>query len=294
MRTLRSNPLATAVFVLPAVAVFTIIVMYPLARTLFMSLYDWDGVLKAKFVGVDNFKTLFHDAMFYTSLKNGFIFAAILSAFQLILATFFALVLLDPRIKGKNTLRRAYFIPVVLSVTVVCQLWISMYNPSYGLFNKLFAALGFTYSQDWLSSLGVSSIVAVTMVAAWQGMGYQFALIYAAAKSLPEQLYEAARIDGATTFQIHRKITIPLLAETYRICLIFTINAGLNAFAYMQIMTKGGPGTSTYTLTYLMYRSAFKLDQYGYGCAVAVIVVLQCLFVTYLINKLVARERITY
>ncbi|ACT01204.1 carbohydrate ABC transporter permease [Paenibacillus sp. JDR-2] len=294
MRTLRSNPLATAIFVLPALIVFTVIVMYPLVQTLFMSLFDWDGVLKAKFVGLNNFNTLIHDDIFYVSLKNGFIFAVILTVFQLVLATVFALILLNPRIKGKNMLRRAYFIPVVLSVTVVCQLWISMYNPQYGMINKLFQALGLSYSQDWLSNLGLSSIIAVTMVAAWQGMGYQFALIYAAAKSLPEHFFEAAKIDGATTFQIHRKITIPLLAETYRICLIFTLNAGLNAFAYMQIMTKGGPGTSTYTLTYMMYRSAFKLDQYGYGCAVAVVVVLQCLFVTFLINKFVARERITY
>jgi len=294
MRSFKNNPMATSLFVLPAILTFSAIVTYPLISTLLKSFYEWDGITEGTFIGLDNFTRLFHDDLFYTSLRNGIIFAVILTLFQLGLGTIMALTILNSKTFGRNALRRAYFIPVVLSVTVVCQLWLSMYNPEYGLFNKLFAFAGLPYQQDWLSSMGVTSIIAVTMVASWQSMGYQMALIYAGAKSIPEHFYEAAKIDGATTLQTHMKITIPLLAETYKICLIFCINAGLNAFAHMQIMTKGGPGTSTYSLTYMMTRAAFRLDEYGYGCAIAVILVLQCLLVTLLINKFVARERLTY
>jgi len=294
MRNYKNNPLATSVFVLPAILTFSLIVTYPLITTLFKSLYEWNGITNGTFIGLDNFTRLFKDELFYTSLRNGFIFALILTVFQLGLGTIMALTILNNKTFGRNTLRRAYFIPVVLSVTVVCQLWVSMYNPEFGLFNKLFSFLGMSYQQDWLSSMGISSIIAVTMVASWQSMGYQMALIYAGAKSIPEHFYEAAKIDGATTFQTHMKITIPLLAETYKICFIFCINAGLNAFSHMQIMTKGGPGTSTYSLTYMMTRSAFRLDEYGYGCAIAVMLVLQCLLVTLIINRFVARERLTY
>ncbi|QGQ96049.1 sugar ABC transporter permease [Paenibacillus psychroresistens] len=294
MKSLRSNPVATSVFILPALLTFSIVITYPLVRTLFMSFYDWDGLLPGTFIGFDNFIRLFKDELFYVSLRNGFIFAIILTVFQLGLGTFLALTLMNNKTFGRNTLRRGFFIPVVLSVTVVCQLWLFLYNPEFGFFNRMFEALGLQYRQDWLSSLGVSSIVAVTFVASWQYMGYQLALIYAGAKSIPDSYYEAAKIDGASTFQTHMKITIPLMAETYKICLIFCINGGLNAFAHMQIMTKGGPGTATYSMTYMMYRSAFKLDEFGYGCAVAVVLVLQCLLITYIVNKYMARERITY
>ena len=103
-------------------------------------------------------------------------------------------------------------------------------------------------------------------------------------KSIPEHYFEAAKIDGATSLQTHLKVTIPLLAETYRITAIFAFVGGLNAFGHISIMTKGGPGTATYTLTYFMYRAAFRLDQYGYGCAVAVLIVLQSIVITLLIN----------
>lgn len=294
MRSFKHNPTATSLFVLPAIFTFSAIVTYPLISTLWKSFYEWDGITEGTFIGLDNFTKLFRDDLFYTSLRNGIIFAVILTVFQLGLGTVMALTILNSKTFGRNALRRAYFIPVVLSVTVACQLWLSMYNPEYGLINKLFEFAGLSYRQDWLSSMGATSIIAITMVASWQSMGYQMALIYAGAKSIPEHFYEAAKIDGATTLQTHMKITIPLLAETYKICLIFCINAGLNAFAHMQIMTKGGPGTSTYSLTYMMTRSAFRLDEYGYGCAIAVTLVLQCLFVTLLINRFIARERLTY
>ncbi|WP_019914657.1 carbohydrate ABC transporter permease [Paenibacillus sp. HW567] len=293
MRKFLGNKTAIAIFTLPALLLYTIMVFYPIMQTFFRSLYEWDGLTAGTFIWFDNYKNLFTDSVFYTSLYNGLIFAAIITITQIGIASILAFVIADGAVKGRRLLRISYFIPVVLSITVVCQLWLSIYNGQYGLMNKLFEILGINYQQDWLSS-SKSAIFAVAFVNAWQYMGYHFALLLAGVRSVPEQYMEAARIDGATKLQAIRKIMIPMMAETYKFCLVFAVTGGLNAFANMYIMTGGGPGTSTYTLTYLMYRSAFRVGEFGYGSAAAAMLVIECLLATLIINRLVARERITY
>ncbi|TXK73512.1 carbohydrate ABC transporter permease [Paenibacillus sp. N3.4] len=287
------NKVAILLFTLPALLLYTIIVFYPIVQTFFRSLYEWDGLSAGTFIFFDNYKRLFDDHIFYTSLKNGLIFAGILAFVQIGIGSLLALAISEMKFKGKQILRISYFIPVVLSITVVCQLWLSIYNGQYGLMNKLFELLGMEYRQDWLSN-EKTAIIAIAFVNAWQYMGYQFALILAAVKSVPEQYLEAARIDGASRIKAHWKITIPMLAETYKFCLVLAVTGGLNAFANMFIMTGGGPGNSTYTLTYLMYRAAFRTGEFGYGSAAAAFLVIECLIVTLLINRFIAREKITY
>jgi len=293
MKTSLTDKQAIAVFTLPALIIFTVMVFYPITQTFYRSFFQWDGLSQAKFIFFDNFKTLLKDDLFFISLKNGLIFSAMVTVFQISMGTILTFALLEDRVFGKRILRSSFFIPVVLSVTVACQIWSSIYNAEFGLINKVLEALHLSYQQDWLSNR-TWSIFAVTFVNAWHYMGVQFALIYAGAKSIPPHYYEAAKIDGANIRQTHLRITIPLMAETYKMCLIFAIIGGLNAFATMNILTKGGPGTATYTLTYLMYRSAFTINEFGYGCAVAVSLVLECILAKMIINKLVAREQITY
>ena len=247
----------------------------------------------ATFNGISNYITLFKDPIFYPGLKNGLIFAGLQALIQIPLATLLAFAVKHSGRIEKKFFRISYYIPAVLSITVVSQLWLSMYNADNGLINKLFELLGISYRQNWLGDEHWA-IVAITMVNIWQFTGYQFILLLSAVNSIPDHYFEAARIDGCTKAQAHIKITIPLMQETYKYCLIIAITGGLNAFASMNIMTGGGPGTSTYTLTYLMYRSAFKIGNYGYGCTSAVMLVVQCLIVSIIINRLVARERIVY
>jgi len=234
---------------------------------------------------LENYKELFEDSLFYESTKNGMLFALILVTVQIGMATLLTFAMLNPNIRGKKFFRTAFFIPVVLSVTVVCQLWSAIYNPSFGLLNKLFEAIGLSYRQDWLSNLNLA-IYAVTFVNVWQYTGYQFAIIYAGAKAIPEDYLEAARIDGATQWQMNTRIVFPLLHDTYRMCAIFAITGGFNAFAHMNLLTNGGPGTATYTLTYMTFRNAFTVGRYGYGCASAIMLVVQCLLATIIINKI--------
>jgi raffinose/stachyose/melibiose transport system permease protein len=293
MKKFLGNKAAIAIFTLPALLLYTIMVFYPIMQTFFRSLFEWDGLTEGTFIWFENYKRLLDDNVFQTSIYNGLIFAGIITVTQIGIGSILAFVVSDVSFKGRRFLRISYFIPVVLSITVVCQLWMSIYNSEYGLMNKLFEIIGIDYRQDWLSS-GKSAIIAIAFVNAWQYMGYHFALLLAGAKSVPEQYMEAARIDGATKFQAITKILIPMMAETYKFCLVFAVTGGLNAFANMYIMTSGGPGTSTYTLTYLMYRSAFRVGEFGYGSAAAAVLVIECLLATLIINRLVARERISY
>lgn len=274
-----------AIFTVPALWVFTVIVFYPILQTFQKSFYDWDGLSQAVFSGIENYKELFTDDLFYESLKNGIIFATILVIFQMGLATLLMFALMNNHIPFKRFFRSSFFIPVVLSVTVACQLWSSIYDPEFGLLNNLFRAIGLHYQQNWLSDLNVA-IIAVAFVNVWQFTGYQFTIMYSGAKAIPEDYLEAAKIDGATNMQINFKIILPMLKDTYPMCFVFAITGGFNAFAHMYLLTKGGPGTATYTLTYMTFRSAFQVGKYGYGCASAVILVIQCLLATFIINRI--------
>lgn len=289
MQKMLGNKKVIALFTLPAVIVFTVVVFYPILQTLQKSFYDWDGLSEAIFTGLENYKELFTDDLFYESLKNGIIFALILVIFQMGTATLLMFALMNKKIRCKRFFRSSFFIPVVLSVTVACQLWSSIYDPEFGLINNIFSALGISYQQNWLANLDWA-IVAVAFVNVWQFTGYQFTIMYSGAKAIPEDYLEAARIDGASNMQINLKILLPMLKDTYRMCFVFAITGGFNAFAHMDLLTGGGPGTSTYTLTYMTFRSAFQVGEYGYGCASAVILVVQCLLATFIINKVFNRK----
>lgn len=285
MKKFYSNKLAIFLFTLPALLVFSVMVFYPITQVFVKSFYDWNGLGSGTFIGFENYVKLFKDTVFKLSNKNALIFSLFITIFQITLATVFSLVVSDKRTKGRNILRVSYFIPVVLSVTVVCQLWLAILNSDSGLLNQLFKAVGLDYQQNWLSDRN-HAIYVIAFVNAWQWMGYQFALMMAGIKAIPNDYYEAAKIDGASSFMAHRKVTIPLLKETYKICLTISLTGGVKAFTEMFIMTKGGPGNATYTLTYLMYKAAFREYRYGYGMASASILVLQCIAIILIINWL--------
>lgn len=289
MKRFFGNKIAIFIFVAPTIILFSLMVFIPILQVFYKSFFNWNGLSSGTFIGFDNYLRLFDDRLFYLSNRNGFIFAALITVYQITLATVLAVAVSSVKIKGRNFFRIAYFIPVVLSVTVVCQLWISIYNADSGLLNKAFEALGFSYRQNWLADRN-KAIYAIAFVNAWQWMGYQFALILAGIKSIPTSYYEAAQIDGATPVQAHMKITIPLLSETYKFCLLIAITGGIKAFTEMFIMTSGGPGNSTYTLTYMMYSSAFRSSEFGYGLAAATILVLECLVAILVINKVFKTE----
>ena len=291
MKKYLGNKRAICLFILPAMILFTLFIFVPIIQVFVYSFSDWNGLGIPKFTGLANYKKLFSDSTFIVANKNQLIFALVITVYQMFLGTVFAIAVSNKNIKGRKFLRVAYFIPVVLSVTVVCQLWMSILNDN-GLFNQLMAKLGINLHQNWLSDR-YKSIYVIAFVNAWQWTGYQFALIMAGIKSIPNDYYEAATVDGANNIIAHTKITIPLLAETYKFCLVISLTGGVKAFTEMFIMTNGGPGTSTYTLTYMMYKAAFNRGQHGYGLAAATVMVLECMMLMIVIN-VVFKDRDVY
>lgn len=287
------SPYAVYSFVLPALLLYTFILAIPVLQSTRMSFYAWDGLGTPVFSGLTNFRELFQDSDFFIALKNGAIFALVLVVFQIGLGSVFAFALATGGVRASRVFRDAFFLPVVLSVTVVCQLWLSMYNPEYGLFNTIFERLGLDYRQNWLGQPS-TAIWAVAMVNAWQFLGYHLILLFTAVKAIPEAYFEAATIEGAGPIRRAVSITIPLLSETYRFCLVIALTGGFRAFEHMAIMTGGGPGTATYTLTYYMYRAAFRLNDFGLASASVTILVIQCLFFTWLINRIFEKRSVQY
>ena len=286
MKKYLSNRKAIVVFCLPALILFCVFIFIPILQVFYYSFFDWDGVNAATFVGLKNYtRLLTKDPTFKIANANGFKFGVVITVYQLILATIFAIAVSDKRIRFRKFFRTAYFIPVVLSVTVVCQLWGNVMNADNGLLNTLMKTLGINWNQNWLNDRN-SAIYAVAFVNAWQWMGYQFALIVAGIKSIGEDFYEAAEIDGATSLKAHWYITLPLLKDTFNFCLLISVTGGIKAFSEIDIMTGGGPGTSTYTLTYIMYNNAFTRQKFGYGLTSASVLVLECLAIILVLNWL--------
>ena len=280
-------------FTLPALLLFTVVVCYPVAQAIYRSFFEWDGLSKPIFTGLQNYLKMLDSDNFHLANKNGFIFAGMITVYQIGLGLFLALILSSRSVRKGRLFRTSYFMPVVISTVIAGQLWLQIYNPDYGLINRFFEAIGISYRQAWLSD-DKMAIYAVSFVNAWQYMGVHLVLIYTAIKSIPEHYYEAAVIDGASNVTAHRVITLPLLGETFKFCLVISITGGLRGFNEMYVMTGGGPGTYTNTLTYMMYKQAFMANNFGYGCAIAAVLVAECLLFTVLINRFVARERIIY
>ena len=280
----RKNKRWLILFAAPAVIIFCVIVVIPLLETLIYSLYEYNGIHIGKFVGIANYVEMFQSREINTSLINSMVYAVFLVIYQVGLATIIAFILTQARIKGKLILRNLYFIPVLLSVSVVSQLWIQIYNGDYGLINQLAKLLSWNWRQNWLNQKW-SSLFAVAFVEAWKGMGYIMLIIYAGIRNIPDVYNEAASIDGASAFQRFRNITLPLAAPTIRICVVMCLTNGFRAFDTTYLMTGGGPGIYTYNLTIMMYNAMIKKADYGYGSAIAVFIVVICVGLMWIINK---------
>lgn len=276
---------------LPAILFFSIIVIYPITQSIYGSMLDWDGISNGSWLGLGNYKKLFQSDLFWLSQKNTMIYLLVSFLYSLIIGFGAAVLLISVRSKLNGLFRSSFFLPVVISSTVVCQMWLSILNYDSGLINSLFRALDLDYRQEWLTS-SATAIITVAFVSAWQYMGLTFMMFYTNIRSIPEQYFEAARIDGATTVQIHRHITLPLLQEAFRFTVISSVSGALRAFDTVYIMTNGGPGDYSHTLTFLLYKTAFKQGKYGYGSAVAVVIVLESLLFFFIINKTISKRDI--
>lgn len=276
------------IFVAPTVILFGVIVIIPLLQSAVMGFTKWDGINEATFIGLKNYTKLLKSRDLAVAIRNSVLFSVVLTVYQVGIGTLLAYIIANFKFKGRTFFKNIYFFPVLLSVSVVGQLWISIYHGDFGLINQTFQLLGLDWQQNWLNE-PVKGIIAVTIAEGWKGMGYHMLLIYAAMKNVPEVYYEAATIDGANKKNQFLRITLPLTIPTIKVSVVMCITFGFRAFEMIYLMTGGGPGNYSTTLPIMMYEALFGLQKYGYGSAIAVVIVVLCVGLMLLINKLTAR-----
>ena len=291
MEKLLKDKKAIFLFTFPTFLLFTVIVILPIFFSVHYSTLRWDGFSKSTFIGFSNYKSLFvgNTDGFVQSVINSLILALVSVGIQLPISLFLALILARG-VRGERFFRTVYFIPVVVSTVVIGQLWMKIYQADYGMLNTVLKALGLgQYAKAWLADTH-TALAAVFAAMLWQYIGYHMLLMYAGAKSISPDIYEAARIDGASETQMAFHITIPLMKPILCVCVVFAVTGSFRAFDLIYVMTGGGPLHSTEVPTTLMYTTIFSRYQYGYGSAMAIFIIVECLVCTLIIQKLFNRK----
>lgn len=273
MLTSRRGRWSMLLWVAPAVVLLLVFVYYPVLENIRLSLFRWSAFSKEIFVGFDNYETMWADPVFWSSLFNNVAYAIVSVIFQVFGGLVLAAIL-EELVRGrlKGFFRTVYFIPAVLSLTVVGLLFTFIYNPQIGLVNGFLDLVGLEqFQHSWLgeSATAIWSIIAMSQ---WQSIGYVMVLFIVAMQRIPRELYEAAYIDGASRIQAFRRITVPLVREMTLLATIITISGAFLVMNEVWVMTAGGPNNSSHTLASWMYKSAFFNDQMGYAAALAVVI----------------------
>ncbi len=259
-------------FLLPDILIFSLFIIVPTCKGLWMSLCDW-GVFSDKvFVGFENFKNLFSDSVFWITFRNTIVYSIFVVVLIIITALFLAMMLYKNTLYGKRIFRAAFYIPSLMSMITVGIAWRFILGDEMGIINYIIRFFGGS-AVPWLTN-GVFAMASVIFVSVWTWAGYYMIIFISGLQAIPIELYEAARIDGASPFEIFYKITLPLLKPTTLVVMILsTINA-FKAYELITVMTKGGPGYATKFIVQQVYQVAFTEDRMGYASAMAIMLML--------------------
>ncbi|MBQ1343429.1 MAG: sugar ABC transporter permease [Firmicutes bacterium] len=291
MNRMYSKKLYILIFLFPALLLFCGVLIAPIGASAYFSFFDWNGIGAKTFIGFSNYKELFtSDAIgFMKALRNSLLLAAFSVALQLPLALWLALTL-GKKVKGERLFLSVYFMPVLISTVVIGQLWLKIYNPDYGILNVLLRSIGLSdWTHIWLGEKA-TALGAVFVPTLWQYVGYHMLLLYAGVKSVPNELREAAMLDGATDRQVNRYIVLPYIKPIIRISVIFAVTGSLKSFDLIYVLTNGGPLHATEVPSTLMISMLFLRNRYGMGSTIAVLLILLCFGFALLIN-LVFKEK---
>lgn len=292
MNRVMSNKFIIALYIFPALLLIMVLIYVPIFLTGYYGLMRWDGIGAMTYIGFDNYIRLLSDSQFWRSSLHSFLLA-IFSTVSLLGYLAISLVLAT-KIKGANLLRKLYLIPMLLSSVAIAQLWLKIYHPTNGLLNSILFAIGFNNPPAWLADRSLV-LIAIFIAIIWQYAGFYILIYYAALKNIPESIIEAARIDGASPFQIAYKIKLPLIAGVFKVTIILAIVGSLKYFDLIWIMTGGGPAGASEVIASYMYKQAFNMYNFGYGSAVGFYLLLFCLILTWLIRKLTtSKEELQY
>lgn len=248
------------------VANLVIFTVYPIGKAFAGSMHQWNPLNGTySWVGLKNFQAILTDGLFWKSIWNTFYFSAFSVIFRIVIGLGIALMLYSKMTKYKTVLRGLFYMPTVTPLVAVSLVWVWMYDPQFGLINRA-AHL----DVNWLHS-ATWSLPAIIIMTIWKDFGYATVLYLAALMNVPKDLYEAAEIDGANSSQIFWRITLPMIRPTTIFVLITSIITYMQAYVQFLMMTEGGPGTSTYTISYLIYDTAFVKYNFGEASAMSIV-----------------------
>ena len=280
------NKMTPYIYVLPCVLLLGVFVYIPLVSNFYYSAFQFSALSPVKkFVGFQNYQTLFSDPVIGTALMNNIWYCVISVAVQVLLALVIAALLEDKLLSRVSTvLRTTYFLPVLISMTVVALLFSFVYQPKIGLINAALKFFGVKNPPAWTGDPKTAIFSAIIM-SQWHSTGYTTMLFIVAIQGISIDLYEAAEIDGAGRLQRFLHITVPQVREMMFVTMVTTVTGAFLVFNDVYILTQGGPGNASTTLAVYMYRNAFNLDKMGYASTIAVMMLLICLVLAMIQNR---------
>lgn len=276
-------------YVAPALALYAFIVLVPLLQSINYSLYRWDGVTQASFVGLDNYAAFLSDPELVDSIAHVGVLVLFYALLPIVLGLLSAALLARFRRPGFAVFRWVIFLPQVLTSVVVAVLWKQLYGPE-GPVNNALQAVGLgALTRDWLGDFTLA-LPALGVVGTWTTLGLCMVLFVSGSASISTSLYDAARVDGAGMVREFFAVTLPGLRPQVAVALTLTITGALRTFDLVWLTTRGGPGTSTITPSFLLYTKAFSVGDVGAAAAIGVVLAASCLAIALIIVRLVERE----
>ena len=257
-------------FVLPSVLFMLIFFIFPLIMTVWMSLNNWPLLGKPKFIGLANYANMLQDGQFWSSLIFTTEYTLLVSIPIFMLAFVLALLVNLP-LRGVGIFRTGYFVPVVIGLGTSSLLWVWLLNDRVGVFNQILIDLGLTTkSVVWFAEKG-TAMAAIIISVVWKTVGFTMILLLSGMQAIPDEIYQAAMVDGATYWGRLLHITMPLLRRTFALALVLSVIGSYLAFDQFYIMTRGGPQNQTITAVYWIFNNSFVSFKLGYGAALSLV-----------------------
>jgi raffinose/stachyose/melibiose transport system permease protein len=285
MNTARlKKQLTPYMLLLPAIIIMLVFVYLPVFQNFYLSLFRWSSIDPTmKFIDIQNYVRIFDDKIVATGLKNNVLYSVISVVFQVGLSLVLAAILEAKIIRPSmsTAFRNVLFMPAILAITVVGITFQLIYSPNSGLINQLLNAVGLeNLTRAWLGE-ETTAIYAIIAVSQWQWVGYDMILFIVAIQAIPEEMYEAASIDGASILQKFWNVTVPMVRETILVLTTITVIGGFKVFDIIWVMTAGGPNNASQTLGSYLYRVGFRNDEMGYASALATLLFFITLVLTF-------------
>jgi multiple sugar transport system permease protein len=256
--------MAGYLFVAPAMAIFFVFTLLPVAYTAYLSFTNYDVFTRADWIGLRNYQDVFEDELFWRALENTAVYTLFSIPISMAIGLSLA-VLLNRKLRGLGFYRTAFYMPVVTSMVAISMIWIQLFDPLYGVVSNALEGIGIR-GIDWLGdpNLAMPSVVAVSV---WKTIGWNMLIYLAGLQGIPEYLKEAASIDGANRWQTFWRIILPLLKPTTFFIFVTSLIGAFQVFDIVYVMTGGGPANATLTLVQYIYNNAFKALDMGFAAA---------------------------